>query len=334
MLAGKDATRLLLVLAVALVACGCLNDPSRRGLAQGAGRAQPRPPASGDQSGTRPLHIADTPTATPVAQEPSVAQAPAKPVAPTSASPDGLPDLPTPGGAQAPAESKLQRMHRLAAEEYARIDGGYIVRMTRREQVNGKDQPREIVKMLFRKEPWSVRLVWLDGDAKGREVLYVKGRNDNKLFTRLGPNDGNMFVRAGSRVALAPDSPIATKSSRHSITEAGIGSTIERFGRLIELNARGDKSRGTLTYLGPQKRQEFDVPVEVAEQIIPPGLDKDLPRGGRRLLMFDAAKNHLPALIITTDDHGHEVEYYLHDRYIYPVQFDDKDFDPDTLWGK
>ena len=50
--------------------------------------------------------------------------------------------------------------------------------------------------------------------------------------------------------------------------------------------------------------------------------------------MFDAAKNHLPALVITTDDRGHEVEYYLHDRYIYPAPLDDKDFDPDVLWGK
>ena len=99
---------------------------------------------------------------------------------------------------------------------------GYFVRLTRREQVNGKDQPKEVIKFIFRKEPWSVHMVWLEGDAKGRDV-DVKGRYDNKLHTRLGPNDGNLVMRAGSRIALALDSPMVCASSRHSITDAGVG---------------------------------------------------------------------------------------------------------------
>jgi hypothetical protein len=335
MLGAKDASHLLLVfVAVTLICCGCLNDSGPRSLVRGSSRTPARPGVPSEQvTDTKPLRIADPPATMPTTQAPSVAQAPANRVTPTSAPADGLPDLPTPGATPAATETPLRRLHRLAAEEYAKMDG-YIVRLTRREQVNGKDQPREIIKLIYRKEPPSVHLVWLEGDSKGREVVYVKGRYDNKLFTRLGPNDGNMLMRPGSRVALAPDSPIARSSSRHSITEAGIGFCIDRFGRLVEANARGDKRWGTLTYLGPQKRPEFETPVEGAEQIIPAGIDKDLPRGGRRLWMFDAARNHLPALIVTTDDHGHEVEYYLHDRYIYPVPLDDKDFDPDTLWGK
>jgi hypothetical protein len=345
--AGKDASHLLLVLAAALLCCGCFSTPDRRTVAQGDNRARPRPATQPDPSAdvpvgaARPLRIADQPASPLTTRPTSLAQAPAGtaerppvPAVPATAPPDGLPDLPSPGApAPAVAESKLRRLHRLAAEEYARMDG-YILRLTRREQVNGKDQPKEIIRVQFRKEPWSVHFVWIEGDAKGREVVYVKGRYDNKLHTRLGPNDGNLVMRPGSRVALAPDSPMVRNSSRHNITEAGVGSLIERFGALVEANAKGDKRWGTLTYLGPQKRPEFDVPVEAAEQVIPPGADKDLPRGGRRLWMFDAAKNHLPALIVTTDDRGHEVEYYLHDRYIYPVQLDDKDFDPDALWGK
>jgi hypothetical protein len=243
-----------------------------------------------------------------------------------------LPALPAPGAVAVPAESQLRRLHRLAAAEYARIDS-YVVRLTRQEQVNGKDQPREILRLCFRKEPWSVHLVWLEGEGKGREVVYVKGRYDDKLYTRLGPNDGKLLMRPGSRIALAPDSPMVRNSSRHSITDAGIGSLIDRFGALIAANEKGDRRWGTLTYLGPQKRPEFDAPVEAAEQVIPPGADKDLPRGGRRLWTFDP-KNHLPALLVTNDDRGHEVEYYLHDHYIYPANLDDADFDPDRLWGK
>ena len=65
-------------------------------------------------------------------------------------------------------------------------------------------------------------------------------------------------------------------------------------GATVRVNEKGDRRRGTLSYLGPQKRPEFDGPVEAAEQAVPPGSDKDLPRGGRRLWMFDP-RNHLPA---------------------------------------
>ena len=164
-------------------------------------------------------------------------------------------------------------------------------------------------------------------------MVYVKGRNDNKLITRLGPNDGNLLMRPGSRIALAPDSTMVRNSSRHSITEAGIGFQIERFSAIVEANEKGDKRWGTLTYVGPQKRPEFAAPVETAEQVVPVGADKDLPRGGRRTWMFDP-KTHLPTLVITHDDQGHQVEYYLHDRILVPVPLDDRDFDPDALWGK
>jgi hypothetical protein len=339
MLTGKDSSYPLLALAAAVLCCGCLNAPDRRLVAQSDGRTRPRQPALADESARQPLRIADPPAAQPTSLVQASARGDDRPAAPPvapPAPPDGLPalpDVPSPGAAAPAGEGKLQRMHRLAAEEYARMDS-YIVRLTRREQVGGKDQPKEVIKFLFRKEPWSVRMVWLEGQSKGREVVYVKDHYDNKLHTRLGPNDGNLVMRPGSRVALALDSPLVRTSSRRSITEAGIGAIIDRFGKLMEANAKGDKRWGTLTYLGPVKRDEFDAPVEAAEQVIPAGADKDLPRGGRRLWMFDAAKNHLPALVVTTDDRGHEVEYYLHDRYIYPASLDDKDFDPDVLWGK
>jgi len=330
MRAGKEVA--VLALTVGLVCLGCQTSPHVD--------AQPKAPSyasrtvDGPVRAAPPLRISEPPAPPSVAQVAGQAPPPAvAPVRPTAAPPEplpALPDLPAPGSTS--AESKLRRMHRLAAEEYAHIDG-YVARLTRREQVNGKDQPRELIKLVFRKEPWSVHLVWLEGDVKGREVVYVKGRYDNKLITRLGPNDGNLLLRPGSRIALALDSPMIRSSSRHTITEAGIGFQIDRFGSLVEANEKGDKRWGTLAYLGPQKRAEFAAPVETAEQVVPPGSDKDLPRGGRRLWMFDP-KTHLPTLVITNDDQGHEVEYYLHDRLLYPVPLDDRDFDPDTLWGK
>ena len=65
--------------------------------------------------------------------------------------------------------------------------------------------------------------------------------------------------------------------------------------------------------------------------VIPPGVEPQLPRGGRRWLFFDPA-SHLPVLMITHDNMDHEVEYYCYDRIQYPVKLDDLDFDPDKLW--
>ena len=93
-----------------------------------------------------------------------------------------------------------------------------------------------------------VRLVWLEGEAKGREALYVKGRYEDKLHTLLGPNDGNLLYKAGSHIALAPDSALVRSSSRHCITEAGVGNLIDHFGAHVVANEKGDTRRGALAY--------------------------------------------------------------------------------------
>jgi hypothetical protein len=315
---GKDVPCLLPALLAALACAGCVNGPGGATVERGVAATSPARPQAVRTAPLAPtLRIAEPP---PAAATALVAQPPVPPP------PEGPAHTPP-----APAESKLRRLHRLAAEEYAGIDS-YIVRVTRREQVNGKAHPQEIIRFTFRKEPWSVHFVWLDGDGKGREVVYVKGRYENKIHTLVGPGD-SLLMRAGSRIALAPDSPLVRSASRYPITDAGIGGVIDRFGALLEANEKGDKRRGTLTYVGPQKRPEYEAPLEAAEQVIPPGANKDLPRGGRRWWMFDPVR-HLPVLIILYDDRGQEVEYYCHDRFQYPVKLDDDDFNPDKLWGK
>ena len=63
--------------------------------------------------------------------------------------------------------------------------------------------------------------------------------------------------------------------------------------------------------------------VEGVEQRVPPNSDPLLPSGGRRWWFFDTVG--LPALIITQDETGREVEYYCHDRIQAPVRLDDDD---------
>src|SRR5262249_54657539 len=106
----------------------------------------------------------------------------------------------------------------------------------------------------------------------------------------------------------------------------------DRIGDLLDAAQKGDTRHGIPRCLGTIKRPEFASPVEAAELILPPGCDPLLPKGGRRLLAFDPT-THLPALLITQDETGREVEYYCYDLIQFPVKLDDDDFDPDRMWG-
>jgi hypothetical protein len=246
----------------------------------------------------------------------------------------GAPPVP-PGTSTTPAApadplADLQRLYQRAAQRYGGIDS-YIARLRRREQVNGKDHPESLLLFKFRKQPYSVYFKWLSEPGRGREVVYVKGHYDGLIHTLLAAGDIPLMP-AGKRSSLPPDNVFVRSASRHSITEAGIGHSIDAFGGLLSAIAHGSRRPDTLKYLGPVQRPEFDAPLEAVEQTIVPGEEPPLPRGGSRSWFFDP-ESGLPVLLITRDHTGHEAEYYCYDRIQYPVRLDDDDFNPDRLWG-
>jgi hypothetical protein len=202
--------------------------------------------------------------------------------------------------------------------------------LTRRESQKGKPGPEEIIALSFRKQPFSVHFKWLGKTAEGREVVYVKDRFENKIHTKVAAGD-SMLLPAGSRLSLSPDNPLVRSASRHPITDAGICHCVESLLEQFNAQERGDRRQGTITVLPPQRRPEYPQPVETLERLIPPGVEPDLPRGGRRYIYFDSDW-HLPMLVITYDDKGKEVEYYRYDRLMAPANLDDDDFNPDKLW--
>ncbi len=288
----------------------------------------PPPPRGGDRKPAIQPVSAQGPALTPVPSPPPPPAPPPAAAAPVTP-PPAAPSAATSPGATPTARQLVQQ----AAERYAGIDS-YIARLTRREQVNGKSQPEEVLLFKFRKEPWSVYFKWLGTTGQGREVVYVKNQYENKLHTLLAAGD-HPLMGAGKRMSLPIDSIFVRNASRHPITEAGIGASVERLGRLLDAAEHGDKRGGTLTVLPAQNRPEFDKPVWVIEHTLPPGggFDPSLPRGGRRLYVFDP-DSKLPLLVTAVDDRGQEVEYYRYDRLQYPVKLDNDDFNPDKLWAK
>jgi hypothetical protein len=315
---GKVASWLLLAAIPLAASVGC------QGLAQR--RNHPTPVA-------HPRRTADTKPVPPL----RIDSSPDRQLPPAATSNLDNPPHPQPSAAAkklemaAPADplADVRRVYRLAADRYASLDS-YVARMRRREAVGGKDGAEEVIDLKFRKQPWSVHLKWVGGEGVGREVVYVQGRPDDKLHTKLAPTDPGVFLI--KRISLSPDDPRVRSKSRHRITEAGIGVLLEQLGAALNAAEQNDRRLGELSYVPPQNQPGFASPLEGVQQTLPPGNDPTLPKGGRRLCLFDPT-THLPAVISTRDDTDHEVEFYRYEQYQYPVNLTDADFDPDRLWA-
>jgi hypothetical protein len=338
MVSRKDVYGMLLSSLLGFAGTGCLQLPLQ-GPAQSAVPGQTaqlrssgaEAPSASDRrsAGTLTKNSAPAENTSPPSRQYSAPAVSPTPASSLPASADGPPLPASATGTSIDPVAKLHSLYREGTDRYARIDS-YIVRLTRREYFNGKDQPEEVLLLKFRKQPWSVYFKWLGTEGKGREVVYVRGQYENKIHTILAAGDIPLMP-AGRRFSVAPDNPFVLSSSRHPIQQAGVGMLIERFGKWLDAADQHDHASGTVKYLGLMQRPEFASPADAVEQMIAPGADPLLPLGGHRLWVFDPVTK-FPALLITQDDHGREVEYYCYDRFEFPVHLDDDDFNPDKLW--
>jgi len=288
----------------------------------GGDRSRPAPPSAPDVDPMRLMPPAD-PVPAPV--QPIPPSIPREPIVPVKASGPVQPAVLQLEGAGEVLPTPRQ-VYQQALAGYAKFDS-YIARLTRREPAKGKKDDETLI-FYARKDPWSVRFKWLAGEGQGREVLYVKDRFENKLHIILSLSDGPLM--AGRKLSLSLDNPLVKMANPHPITQAGIGPIIERIGRVLSACERGDASQGKLTVLGVQQRPDYDVPLLLVEETLPPRADEDVPHGGRRLLGFHPDL-HLPVLAILYDDHNQERDYYRFDRLQLGVHLNDADFDPEQM---
>ncbi len=121
--------------------------------------------------------------------------------------------------------SPLDEPLRLAmnAREKFRTIQDYSCTFIKQERINGKLLPEEYISMKARTRPFSVYLKW-QKPHEGREVIYVDGRHDGKIMV----HSTGVEKLVGGTVALDPRGEMAMESSRHNITEAGIGNLIDQ----------------------------------------------------------------------------------------------------------
>ena len=165
-------------------------------------------------------------------QPPISAPPPAQPAAPQPME-SSTTDVASPTAS--PMDEPVRLIHE-AQKAYQNVRD-YTCLLVKRERVNGALPPETVMEMKVRAQPFGVYLKWIQPrNEAGQEVCYVAGRNDGKM--RVHPK-GVLGSFAGF-VSLDVNDARVRQTSRRSITEAGIGNTIERFARAWDNERRNN----------------------------------------------------------------------------------------------
>ncbi len=134
----------------------------------------------------------------------------------------------------APAYRQALESRRLIAEKFH----DYTATIVKRERIGGELQDHEYIFAKIRHErsangrvqtPFSVYLYFVKpSKVKGREVIFVNGRNNNKLFAHEGGVLGLVTV------SLDPESGLAMRGQRYPITEIGIDNLVRKLVEVAE----------------------------------------------------------------------------------------------------
>ncbi len=208
------------------------------------------------------------------------------------------------------------------AEAKLRALKTYKVKVSRIERVGGQLAPPELVSISVRTEPKAVRLEWPDGPNRGREVIYSSTLDPTRLFVHVANSAIPLPV-----IKIAIDSPLVMKNSRHSITEAGLETIVEKL-RKVERHEVGSlEQNDELEYRGLAK---------------PPGLDHPCNQfmirsaSGEVWKIFLDPRSDLPCMVVGEDQHGELIERYVYrDITENPTDLALADaFEPDKRWGE
>jgi hypothetical protein len=143
--------------------------------------------------------------------------------------------------APAAAAGSLDVPLQLIAEARRSYQGvnDYTCLFIKRERLRGQLQPENLIDMKVRTQPFSVYLRWLrPASSAGQEVCYVAGRNNGAMRVHSTGLLGTVGF-----VSMDPRDPRALETSRHTITEAGIGNLIDRYGQAWELENRLNRTQ-------------------------------------------------------------------------------------------
>jgi hypothetical protein len=109
---------------------------------------------------------------------------------------------------------------------YDRKVEGYTAVMQKRERIDGKLEPQEVLNVAVKDKPFSVYLEWTKGARLAERSLYVEGENRGKMLAR--PRGFLARQVVGDVVKRDPEGSDAKKSGRYPMTQFGIRKGMER----------------------------------------------------------------------------------------------------------
>jgi outer membrane lipoprotein-sorting protein len=118
---------------------------------------------------------------------------------------------------------------------YASIQD-YTARLVKRERIKNKLRDPEDIRLKFR-EPGKIYMRWMGPNVPGREILFVKGRDQDRALIHEPRMPSSLIT-----ILTPPDSPLVLQESRHPITDVGLGRLIE----LLATHTRRAFTRGEL----------------------------------------------------------------------------------------
>lgn len=192
----------------------------------------------------------------------------------------------------------------------------YTALFQKQERINGERRPEEISYLKFQK-PFKVYMRWLPGPHEGREALYVKGANNNKVLIHETGFFSHFFT-----FILNPGGEHVLMESRYPFTEIGIGRLIERVGR----DARRAWARGELRLVDRGRDKIEGREVRQVEGILPQ--DPRAEYSSYRMILAIDEENGLPIKASIYDWEDLLMGEYIYSDLRLNPGLGEEDFDP------
>jgi outer membrane lipoprotein-sorting protein len=190
----------------------------------------------------------------------------------------------------------------------------YTAVFHKQERIKGELAKKETIFIKFKK-PLKIYMKWIEHPFKGRETLYVEGRNDNKLNVHEG---GFLsFITFN----LDPKSTWAMKGNRHPITNSGLDYLV----KMIEENVRKGIKSGEMTWVGHGIENVYGRNTHKIELIFP----KDDLEGFYcyRAVVYTDLEQKVPIKIRIFDWGNRLIEDYAYEDLKLDAGLKDHDFD-------